>query len=161
MRAQFVFFSVRRTVWSEIESTTSNRTNASASSLSVHRSRPSGGSLQARAICACQAAVGPLLGAPRRGSDELLRGPFSRRSRSERPSPGSFCSRAPRHFGSDASRSVDSQEPHAKPRRFFPVEPRAKTSALYDLVLLTRLPLPAHNYRFFLQGAPRTSHSFR
>lgn len=50
MRPQFVFFNIRRTVWSEMLSTTSSRTKASASSFSVHRSRPSGGSLQARAI---------------------------------------------------------------------------------------------------------------
>src|SRR5271157_2583336 len=48
-RLDFVFFSRKRTVSSLIESTTSNCTSLSASSCSVQRARPSGGSLQANA----------------------------------------------------------------------------------------------------------------
>jgi len=51
---------------------------------SVMARRFEGGFLFARAVP---------LGLRRRGSDELLRGPFSPRRRSDRPGPGSFCSR--------------------------------------------------------------------
>ena len=44
---QFVFFNACRTVSSPIGSTTSSRTSSSASSFTVHRTRPSGGTEQA------------------------------------------------------------------------------------------------------------------
>lgn len=47
VRLEVVFFSVRRTVWSEIESTIFNTTNSVARSSNVQRDRPLGGSLQA------------------------------------------------------------------------------------------------------------------
>jgi len=67
------------------------------------------------------------LGLRRRGSNELLRGPFSLGRRSERPSPGAFCSRTQGLFEANAYRFVYSQEPHAKPQKLFPLELRAKT----------------------------------
>ena len=46
-RFPFVFFNACRTVSSQIVSTTSSRTSSSASSFTVHRTRPSGGTEQA------------------------------------------------------------------------------------------------------------------
>jgi hypothetical protein len=43
MWLKFIFFIVRRTVWSEIESTISNAAKSSANSFNVHCARPKGG----------------------------------------------------------------------------------------------------------------------
>lgn len=50
MRAEFVFFGVRRTVSCETASITSNSTKTSANSRNVQRARPSGGTPQANVI---------------------------------------------------------------------------------------------------------------
>src|SRR6266496_5864328 len=50
VRLEFVFLSVLRTVWSEIDSTISKVTSLSAKSCRVHFDRPAGGWLHAKAI---------------------------------------------------------------------------------------------------------------
>src|SRR5207247_223456 len=55
-RLESVFLSVRRTVSSEIASTTFNSTNLSASSCMVHSTRPAGACEQAIAISRASAA---------------------------------------------------------------------------------------------------------
>ena len=83
--------------------------------LAINRMKPS---LFGRAV---------RLGLRRRGPDELFRGPFSPRRRSEQRSPGSFYSPAPRALPSDPHLFIYSKEPHTKSLKLFPLEPRAKT----------------------------------
>jgi hypothetical protein len=66
-RLERVFFSVRRTVSSEMVATTPNSISRSASSCIVQHSRPSGGALQASAIRNASCLVSSLRWAPGRG----------------------------------------------------------------------------------------------
>ena len=66
-------------------------------------------------------------GLRRQGPDELLRGRFSPRRRSEQRSPGFSYSPAPRVLPSDPHLFIYSKEPHTKPLKLFPLELRAKT----------------------------------
>jgi len=74
------------------------------------------------------------LGLRRPRCDELLRGPFSPRRRSERPGPVAFYSRTQGLLEVNAYRSVYSQEPHTKPQKLFPLELRAKTAKEIDKI---------------------------
>jgi len=61
--------------------------------LSLLRREEPAGVMARRFECGFSFGRAVRLGVRRRGSDELLRGPFSPRRRPERPSPGAFCSR--------------------------------------------------------------------
>lgn len=96
---EFVFLSARRTVSSEIVSTTFNSTRRSASNCIVQRARPSGASLQASAIKRAFALTSSLGFLPGRGRS--LRAPRPRSTKLSRvrstvarptPSASAICS---------------------------------------------------------------------